>query len=124
MRNIADFPDEKYAADGGYECVETGIYRSPDDPDTYVTSLSFEQEPERGEGDSPARISQYPLEDVLDRFDAWVEDFYPELNNASERTCYQEFGSTEVEDLRRLRDIIGRHVYLRHDDGAVTLVIE
>lgn len=48
-----------------------------------MTSLSFEQEPEYGEGESSADISQYPLEDILDRYYVAVEDFYGEINDGS-----------------------------------------
>lgn len=125
MRSIANYDAEKYTASPAYELVEPGIYLLGDGSGDYVTSLSFEQEPELGEGESPARISQYPLEDILDRFSVWVSDFYPDLNTAAAQTCYQEFASDDIDNLRALRgEIIGRHVFLRTDGTAVHLVIE
>ncbi|KYH44597.1 hypothetical protein AZH51_08065 [Branchiibius sp. NY16-3462-2] len=104
--------------------MEPGIYLLQDGSEEYVTSLTFEQEPDLGEGDSPARISQYPLEDLLDRFNVWVSDFYPDLNSSSARTCYQEFAAADLADIQAFREIIGRHVYLRNDGAAVHLVID
>jgi hypothetical protein len=99
------------------------------EPDYYVTSLSFEQEPELGEGNSPNLISQYPLEDILDEFLVHISDFYEEDNDKSATLCYQEFASPNIEDIKKLRGIIGKHVYNKEytgDDGEnyIKLVIE
>lgn len=79
----------------------------------YVTSLTFEQEPEAyGEqGGSPRNITQVPFEDLLDTFGVAVTDFYEQLNSQSETTCHQEFGSFALEDIQKLRTIIGKRVY-------------
>lgn len=77
----------------------------------YVTTLSFVQEPEFGEGTNAAEISQYPLEALLDDFLCYVSDFYPELNTADSQVCYQEFACPDIENIRNLRSIIGKHVY-------------
>ena len=68
----------------------------------YFTSLSFEQEPELGEGETPADISQEPLEGILDMFRLCITDFYDELNEKSTCTCYQEFGGRDVDAIREL----------------------
>ena len=78
-----------------------------------MTSLSFEQEPELGEGKDAASISQFPLEDILDQFSVYVSDFYPEKNTPKSKTCYLEFSGYELEDIIRLRGLIGKHVYNR-----------
>jgi hypothetical protein len=82
-----------------------------------------------GEEDgSPSYISQTPLEDLLDKFLVYVTDFYEELNEESEVTCYQEFASTDIEDIRKLRTIIGKHVYakiyMEADEEYYNIVIE
>ena len=131
MKNISNYKAQKYEKNERYSFIEEGIYlfknmydsvnngmyvygnmtSSDIQPDYYVTSLSFEQEPELGEGASPKRISQWPLEDILDEFLVHVSDFYEEENDKSEKLCYQEFGSPDIEDIKKIREIIGKHVY-------------
>ena len=107
MKNIRLYKAEKYDSDK-YEEVKENIYKIYDsfmNQDAYVTSLSFEQEPEYEEGADSSDISQYPLEDVLDK------DFYPDLNNGSSNVCYLEFTGSAVEDIEKLLQIVGKHVY-------------
>ncbi len=124
MKNIINFNAEKYK-NKGYIEQEEGIYKVDD---KFVTSLSFEQEPKLDEGDSSANISQYPLEDILDKFYVYISDFYNELNENSHIICYQEFASDDIEDIKNLRSIIGKHVYNKSKivDGTayVELIIE
>lgn len=91
MKEIANYPASKYQAGAKYQHVADGIYRcldaTADTHDEYVTSLSFVQEPELEEGTGPQDISQYPLEDILDRFLVYVSDFYEAANAASEMRC-------------------------------------
>lgn len=115
MKNFSNYTAEKYS-ESEFQKVEEGIYRTKDpygDGEIYVTSLSFELEPEcYGEEDgSPEYIPQVPLEDLLDNFYVYVTDFYEELNAKSETLCYQEFGSGELEDIRNLRTVIGKRFY-------------
>lgn len=124
MKDINNFNAPKYGG-AAYTPVEEGIYKTEDNGETiYVTSLSFVQEPEFDEGSNAAGISQYPLEDILDRFLCYISDFYPELNTADSVVCYREFASGDIEDLRKLRSIIGKHVYNKEDGQYVKLCIE
>lgn len=122
MKNFQSYIPEKYSG-SNYRKVEEGIYRtkSPyDEDEIFVTSLSFETEPEcYGEEDaSPQNITQVPLEDILDRFYVYITDFYKELNAESKTVCYQEFGSDSLEDIQKLRTIIGKRFYaVSHIDG-------
>ena len=117
MKNFQSFTPEKYAKPP-YEAVEPGIYRAPDpygiteDP-VYVTSITFELEPEcYGEEDgTPKDIPQVPIEGILDEFNVSVTDFYEELNAKSQKTCYQEFGSNQLEDIQALRTLLGKRMY-------------
>ena len=124
MKNIINFDATKYEH-AEYLRVEEWIYRIED---KFVTSLAFEQEPELGEGESPKNISQYPLEDILDEFYVHISDFYDNLNNNSNTTCYYEFASDDIEDVRKLRSIIGKHVYNKtktiNGDEYEELIIE
>ena len=130
MKNINIYKADKYNSDR-YEIVKENIYKTHDsflDQDAYVTSLSFEQEPEYEEGTDSGNISQYPLEDILDKFYVAVEDFYTELNDGSSNVCYLEFTGSSVEDIEKLLQIVGKHVYngTVEKDGKsyITLLIE
>ena len=107
MKNIENYRAEKYLSPL-YTQLEPDIYRGIDG---VVTSLSFEQEPELGEEAEPGFVSQYPLEDVLDRFCVFVSDFYLNLNAAGAGRCYLEFCGDDVPSVRELRSVIGKHVY-------------
>lgn len=137
MTHFRNYTPEKYDAPP-FEKIEEGIYKTKDPYDivkdgaVYVTSLSFQMEPERyGEEDgSPQNITQTPFEDLLDEYMLFVTDFYDDLNRESEVTCYQEFGSTDIENIRKLREIIGKRFYAApcgeggEDDVSYQIVIE
>ena len=113
MKNIRIYKAGKYDSDK-YEEVKENIYKTYDsfmNQDAYVTSLSFEQEPEYEEGADSSDISRYPLEEVLDKFYVAVQDFYPALNDGSSNVCYLEFTGSAVEDIEKLLQIVGKHVY-------------
>lgn len=120
MTHFRDYTPEKYSSPE-FEKIEEGIYRTKDPYGmvtanggmVYVTSLSFQMEPEQyGEEDgSPRNITQVPFEELLDDHMLFITDFYEDLNEASEVTCYQEFGATDIEDIRGLREIIGKRYY-------------
>lgn len=124
MKNIACFTPPKYHT-AGYRKVATNVYKSEN---YYVTSISFQQEPALGEGSSAAEISQYPLEDLLERFFVHVSDFYPSLNQKTSSTCYVEFASSKVDHIQRLLSIIGKRVYNKayceNGEEYIELVIE
>ena len=125
MKNIQNYKAEKYRS-CEYQEVEQDIYQIEDEDgdDLFVTSLSFEQEPEYKEGPNAGEIADYPLEDLLDKFYCHVSDFYAELNSADSQICYLEFGSPELQDVVNLRSIIGKHVYNKEEGEQVTLIIE
>lgn len=123
MKNFSSYKAEKYS-EAIFKEIEDGIYQTADpygSGEIYVTSLTFELENDRyGEEDgSPRFIPQVPLEGLLDEFGLFVTDFYEDLNNASETVCYQEFGSPEIEDIRKLRTLIGKKFYAEpyEEDG-------
>lgn len=126
MKNIKNYNAKKYEEEK-YTKVEEGIYKILDDwnhKDLYVTSLSFEQEPELEEGEDASYISQYPLEDILDKYLVYISDFYEDLNKEDSKTCYQEFASSNLDDIKGLREIINKHVYNKEEDGKIKLIIE
>ena len=117
MKNFKNYKPEKYQLPEYKEAGE-GIYLAKDPygykDEVYVTSLSFEHEPGQygEENGCPQNITQIPFECILDKFSVWVTDFYYDLNKKSEVTCYQEFGSFNLENIKNLRGIIGKHVYI------------
>ena len=130
MKNIQIYKAEKYSKDEYVE-VKANIYKTYDsfmESDAYVTSLSFEQEPEFEEGADSSAISQYPLEDVLDKYYVAVNDFYENLNDGSSNTCYLEFSGASIENIENLLQIVGKHVYNGEEesDGKtyIKLIIE
>ncbi len=119
MKNIKVYDAEKYLT-SAFTSVEKNIYKGKNpyyngerwqSEELYVTSLTFEQEPDLGEGETPQNISQCPLEGILDMYGVFVTDFYDELNAQSECTCYQEFGAHDPENIKQLLGIVGKHVY-------------
>ncbi len=93
--------------------------------EVYVTSIVFEPEPDYGENaPSEAQISQYPLEDILDEFYCEVFDFYEKENESDANNSYVEFASDDIEYIRKLLSIIGKHVYNKEDGEYIKLVIE
>ncbi len=124
MKNINSFIPEKYF-NNDYLMVCNGIYRYGTQ---YVTSISFEQEPEYEEGLNASDISQYPLEDLLDKYGVYINDFYPELNTVDSKVCYLEFASEELSNLEHLQNIISRHVYNKtiksNGKSYIELIIE
>lgn len=128
MKNIAYHPAEKYRDAAQYAEVADGIHRTQDDEGLYVTSLSFELEPEAGEGENAETMDPDLIEDICDKFFVHVADFYDDLNSADSPTCYLEFGGTEQSDIEGVRSLIGKRAYHRSEtrDGAtyLELVIE
>lgn len=126
MKDISVYSPKKYQ-ESGYIRVSENIYKTYDDfmkEDCYVTSLSFVQEPEFDEGVSPSDISQYPLEDILDKFYVAVSDFYERENSESDSLCYLEFQGAKIENIKSLLDIVGKHVYNKEEEGYIKLFIE
>ena len=107
MKNIQIYRANKYTT-SPYVEVAPNIYHHKNE---YVTSLSFSQEPELGEGKFAAEISQYPLEDLLDHFCVHISDFYSTLNANDSTTCYIEFSSRKMERIESLLSVVGKHVY-------------
>ena len=85
-----------------------------DDDDTYiyVVSICFIQEPEYGENESSSSvISQYPLEDICDKFKSYCSDYYEKENTEDKELSYVEFASDNINNIKKLKSIIGKHVY-------------
>lgn len=115
MKNFQNFTPQKYMT-SDFQKISDGIYKTKfpyDSNDIFVTSLTFEMEPEcyGEENASPSNLTQIPIEGILDEFNLFVTDFYDQLNQSSEIICYQEFGSLDLEDIKNLRTLIGKRFY-------------
>lgn len=108
-----------------YQEVVDGIYQIGEQ---FVTTLSFELEPELGEGANASEVSQYPLEDLLDYFGVYISDFYPERNTSDSLRVYLQFASSDMTTIEALRGLINHRFYTRpvNRDGhdVLELVIE
>lgn len=124
MKSIKFYKPNKYETPQ-YREVAPHIYQHDH---FFVTTLSFEQEPSLGEGKNATDISQFPLEDLLDRFCVHISDFYPTLNTAKSTTCYVEFAGSKKEYIQSLISIIGRRVknkvIYENGEESVVLIIE
>ncbi len=124
MKNIQYYNAEKYS-DKQYDSMEQGIHCKDG---MYYVSLSFVQEPDLDEGYSSKSISQYPLEDILDKFLVHISDFYDEENSKDQDMCVLEFASENKEQIVKLLSIVGKHVYNKAvmEDGeeVIALIIE
>lgn len=90
----------------------------------YVCSLVFEQEPEYEENGNEERVSQYPLEDILEKFEIFALDLYDELNKQDRENSYIELASNDIESLKNALSIVGKHVYNKIEGEYVKLIIE
>ena len=91
----------------------------------FVTSISFVPEPEYGENNPSNRfISEYPLEDVLDKFNCAISDTYDEKNENDSERSYIEISSESLGNIKKLLSIVGKHVYNKEDGEYVKLIIE
>ncbi len=85
----------------------------------------FEQEPQYGENETfDSNISEYPMEDILDKFNCMCLDMYEDENASDKSNSYIEFASSDIEDIRTIIDIVGKHVYNQEDRDYIKLVIE
>ena len=69
-------------------------------------------------------VSQYPLEDILDEFNIYCYDEYAEENTSDKENSYVEFAGDDIEDIRKVLTIIGKHVYNEVEGEYVKLKIE
>ena len=122
---IAEYEGQKYYVDPDDE--EDIIYfdeNASGGGEIYVTSIVFEPEPEFDENEPAEEISQYPLEDILEKFFCYVSDDYTEENEKDPVNCYIEFASEDMEDIRNILTVVGKHVYNKENGEYVDLIIE
>ena len=127
---ILTYEGKKYYRDIDKAGTEDDVvYENMSDPENpneiYVTSIVFEAEPEFGENEpEDEEISQYPLEDILDEYLVYVYDDYAEENASDKVNSYVEFASEDIEDIRNVLSILGKHVYNSQEGEYVMLKVE
>ena len=82
------------------------VWKDQHDPEEqniiYVKNIVFEPEPELEENEpSDSFISQYPLEDILDKFFVYCEDMYEKENESDKNHSYVEFASEKIDDIKK-----------------------
>ena len=100
MSNIALATCAKHSNQDRYELIENGIYKDLEDEDSanHRMCISYELD---------ADDTQYPLEDVLDKYYMHVEDFLEDENDPDSNVIIQEMGGT-LDDLRKAQEIMGK----------------
>ncbi|MEL1244812.1 hypothetical protein AAEO56_11110 [Flavobacterium sp. DGU11] len=120
MKNIKLAELDKYDGNSNFELIEGNIYKDIEE-DHYVFALSYELEDEED--------SQYPLEDILDKFYLHVSDFIDEERYNTSKDVTLELGGNLNNVKEAISIIIGKRVYNEEydDEKGVTrvrLVIE
>ena len=128
---ILSYEGKKYYRDIDKVGTEDDVvFENEDDEEgepqlTYVTSIVYEPEPEFDENEpSDPYVSQYPLEDILDEFFISCYDSYDEENETDKEHSYIEFAADDIEDIRKVLSLIGKHVYNKQEGDYVLLKIE
>lgn len=124
---VIDYNGKRYYKDPDDEenNKEYTIFKEVDLKPIYVASIVFEPEPEYGENEpSDPLISQYPLEDILEKFNVGCYDNFQDENESDKKNSYIEFQSYDLEDIIELRSIIGKHVYNVEEGNIIHLKIE
>lgn len=119
MKNIQQINLDKYK-DSKYELIENDIYKNVSE-DLYVFAINYELEEEED--------SQYPLEDILDKFYLHVSDFIDEDAYDNSNIVNLELAGALKNVQDAVQSIIGKRVYNSEytgEDGRtyVKLVIE
>lgn len=102
MKNIQLEKLGKYQGNPNFAWIEGTIYKDLEE-DHYVVALSYELE--------ETEDSQYPLEDILDKFYLHVSDFIDEAAFYSSKSVVLELAGS-LEDVKQAIDaLIGKRVY-------------
>ena len=125
MINIKIIELEKHKDIGRYELVEKYIYKDLKEESDAKYRIAFSFELEEGED------TQYPLEDLLDKYYLHVSDFLEKENEEIKESVNMlqlELGG-DLEDVKNGRNIVGKRVYTierkgEEDNVYMHLVIE
>jgi len=116
MKNIRAVILDKYKDDSQFEKLSDYIYKKRD-TSSYCITLRCELEPDED--------SQYPLEDVLDKYLINVTDHAREFQSEGKRILEVELESPySIDEILAVSEIIGKRVYNVKNDEGMSLVIE
>lgn len=101
MKNIQQINLEKYNS-VKYELIENKVYKNTEEG-IYVFAISFELEEDED--------SQYPLEDILDKFYLHVSDFIDEDAYYTSKNVSLELAGELKNVQEAINSIIGKRVY-------------
>jgi hypothetical protein len=102
MKNIRIIELEKLKDTSNFQLVEENIYNDLNDDGGFATyRIAIAMDLEDGED------TQYPLEDILDKYLVHVEEF---LTNEENNSLKYIFGG-ELDDVQNLKSIVGKRVY-------------
>jgi hypothetical protein len=102
MKNFKIITLEKLNDTSNYQLIEEGIYNELKDDSGFAThriAIAMELE----EGDD----SQYPLEDILDKYLVHVEEF---LDSDDDQNLNYIIGG-DLDDIQNFKSIIGKRAY-------------
>jgi len=116
MKNIRAVILEKYKDDNQFEKLTDYIYKERG-KSSYRITLRCELEPNED--------SQYPLDDVLDKYLLNVTDHIKEFQKKEKKILEFELESCHsLDEIKAVSEIVGKRVYNADDGGSVRLVIE
>lgn len=121
MTKVCLETSEKYENKNRFEMIEKGIYKDlkEEDDAKYRMTISYQLDSED---------TQYPLEDVLDKYCLHVSDFYESENSRESNKIIQELGGT-LDSIQEVQNILGKKIFNRDfidEEGQqrVDLIIE
>ena len=121
MKNIKAIVLEKYKDSTKYKEINENVYKNLFDGNFRIM-LSCELEKEED--------SQYPLEDILDKYYVNCADYFEEKNDGDKRTLKFELEGSlnnnedNYDNIMELYKIIGKRVYNKEEHGYIKLIIE
>ncbi|MTD38620.1 hypothetical protein GIX45_08260 [Erwinia sp. CPCC 100877] len=117
MKNIKTVILDKYRNQQNYEELENGIYKDLKNK-RYVITLRFEIENNEN--------SQYPLEDILDKYYVNCTSHIVEDDNCLEVEI--EDGNDDnfesLDTIKEIASLVGKKIYNKEEDGYIKLIIE
>lgn len=117
MKIIKILELEKYKDTENFKKIEDGIFQNLNGNDKDYFEISLLAELENVDG---CENTQYPLEDLLDSF--YCHSSYSELTDDG-KFSFNIVGD-DIEDIKKIKDIVGKRVYNKVEGQYMEFVIE